>query len=218
MFLRILYTLLAIPATLIVLHTIIRIVRHFNKFPMPQWMANLIDNPVRRKFQPPDETAIRHKIEPGMRVLEVGPGNGTYTLATAHRLGPEGELVTIDIEPKMIERVRRKIEAEGVTNIDARVADVYELPFEDASFDLVYMITVVNEIPDIPRALVEFHRVLKTAGKLVFSEILLDPDYPRAATLTRKVQALEFRLKVKIGNFFYYTLIFEKAKKVFSAL
>ena len=80
---RIIFTLLSIPAIFIVLHTLVRIVRAFYKFPMPQWMANLIDNPLRRKIQPPEETAIRHGIMPGMRVLEVGPGNGTYTLASA---------------------------------------------------------------------------------------------------------------------------------------
>jgi ubiquinone/menaquinone biosynthesis C-methylase UbiE len=177
---------------------------------MPQWMANLIDNPFRRKIQPPEETAIRHGIKPGMRILEVGPGNGTYTLASARQVGPDGEVVAIDIEPKMIERVQRRIEAEGITNIKARVADVYELPFDDNSFDLVYMITVINEIPNIPAALVEFQRVLKPSGKLVFSELLLDPDYPLARRLTQKVQAQGFRLKEKIGNFFYYTLRFEK--------
>ncbi len=213
MFLRILTILLAIPLTLLLFHTIIRIIRHFYKFPMPQWMANAIDNPLRRKIQPPDETAFRHGIEPGMRVLEVGPGNGTYTMAAARRLGPEGALVTIDIEPKMIERVQLRIGADRVTNIDARVADAYDLPFDDDSFDLVYMITVINEIPDIPRALREFHRVLKPTGTLVFSELLIDPDYPRAATLTRKVEVQNFRLKEKIGNIFYYTLIFEKAQK-----
>ncbi|MBC8505610.1 MAG: methyltransferase domain-containing protein [Anaerolineales bacterium] len=212
MFLRILYILLAIPITFIILHTIIRIIRYFYKFPMPQWMANVIDNPLRRRIQPPDETAIRHGIEPGMRVLEIGPGNGTYTLATARRLGPEGELVTVDIEPKMIERVQHRTKAEGITNIDARVADAYDLPFENESFDLVYMITVINEIPNIPQALAELHRVLKSSGTLVFSELFMDPDYPRAATLTRKVETLNFSLKEKIGKFFYYTLIFEKSK------
>jgi len=188
----------------------IRIVRHFHKFPMPEWMANVIDNPFRRKVQPPDETALRHGIQPGMRVLEVGPGNGTYTLGTARQIGSEGKLVTIDIEPKMIERVNQRISTEGITNIETRVANVYDLPFDDQSFDLIYMITVINEIPDIPRALAEFHRVLKTSGTLVFSELFMDPDYPRAVTLTRKVQAADFQLKKQIGNFFYYTLIFEK--------
>jgi ubiquinone/menaquinone biosynthesis C-methylase UbiE len=210
MFLNILYIIFSIPVVFIVLHTIIRIVRAIYKFPMPQWMANAIDNPFRRKIQPPFETAVRHGIEPGMRVLEVGPGNGTYTLGAARQIGPEGQLVTVDIEPKMIERVQKRMDLEKITNVDARVADVYDLPFEGASFDLIYMIAVINEIPDIPNALAEFHRVLKPSGILVFSELFMDPDYPLAARLTRKVQAANFCLKEKIGNFFYYTLIFEK--------
>jgi ubiquinone/menaquinone biosynthesis C-methylase UbiE len=207
---RLVKTLLALPLVLLTLHTIIRIVRYFYKFPMPEWMANIIDNPFRRKLQPPEETALRHGIKPGMRVLEVGPGNGAYTQGAAHQIGPEGELVTIDIEPKMIERVKQRIVAEGLTNIDARVANVYELPFDDQSFDVIYMIAVINEIPDIPRALAEFHRVLKPTGTLVFSELFMDPDYPLAGTLMQKVQAANFHLKEQLGNFFYYTLIFEK--------
>jgi len=90
------------------------------------------------------------------------------------------------------------------------VANVYDLPFDDQSFDLIYMITVINEIPEIPQALSEFHRVLNPAGTLVFSELLMDPDYPLAGTLIKKNQAAGFSLKERIGNFFYYTLIFEK--------
>jgi ubiquinone/menaquinone biosynthesis C-methylase UbiE len=131
-------------------------------------------------------------------------------VASARRIGPGGELVTIDIEPRMIERVQARVEAEGLDNIDARVADVYALPFDDASFDLIYMIAVINEIPDIPRALTEFQRVLQPTGKLVFSELFMDPDYPLAGRLAAKVRAHGFQLIQKIGNFFYYTLIFEK--------
>jgi hypothetical protein len=97
------YIAVGLPVLVIIFHTIIRIVRYFYKFPMPQFMANVIDNPFRRKIQPPDKTPVRHGIEPGMTVLEVGPGNGTYTMATARRVGDSGEVVTIDIEPRMIE-------------------------------------------------------------------------------------------------------------------
>lgn len=199
-----------IPVLFILIHTLIRVIRHFHKFPMPEFLANLIDNPFRRKIQPPYETAVRHGIREGMRVLEIGPGNGTYTIAAANRVGPNGAVVAIDIEPKMIDRVQKRIEAEGIKNTHARVADVYDLPFEDASFDLSYMITVINEIPDIPRALVEIWRVLRPGGSLVFSELLLDPDYPLAKKLIQKVENAGFQLKNRIGNFFYYTLIFSK--------
>jgi uncharacterized protein len=205
-----LYILLGLPLLAIILHTLIRIVRHVYKFPMPEFAANIIDNPLRRRIQPPDETAIRHGIEPGMTVLEVGPGNGTYTVATARRVGERGKLITIDIEPKMIERVEKRAALEGLENIEARVADVYELPFEEGYFDVVYMIAVIGEIPDPERAMREFHRVLSPEGALVFSELVLDPDYPRAQTLVRLANGAGFRLRKKVGNFFYYTLIFEK--------
>lgn len=205
------YLLLGLPLLLITLHTLVRIVRHFRKFPMPEFAANIIDNPFRRRIQPTDEMPIRHGIEPGMVVLEVGPGNGTYTVATARRVGDGGQVITVDIEPKMIERVKQKARVEGITNIEARVADVYELPFEDGFFDVVYMIAVIGEIPAPERAMREFHRVLSPEGTLVFSELLLDPDYPRAQALVRRANGAGFRLKEKVGNFFYYTLIFEKS-------
>ena len=127
-----LYILIGLPMVFLTLHTLVRIVRHIYKFPMPEFAADLIDNPLRRRIQPPDAAAIRHGIQPGMTVLEVGPGNHTYTLAAGRRVGENGRLITIDIEPKIIARTEQKIEAEGISNIEARVADVYQLPLRTA--------------------------------------------------------------------------------------
>jgi ubiquinone/menaquinone biosynthesis C-methylase UbiE len=194
------------------LHTIVRIIRYFYKFPMPEFLANLIDNPLRRKIQPPSEMPIRHGIRPGMTVLEVGPGNGRYTIETVRRVGNAGKLVTVDIEPKMIERVQQRAQVEGITNLEAKVADVYKLPFPDGMFDAIYMITVISEVPEPEKAMQEFYRVLSPAGTLAFSELFTDPDYPLAQTLIRMATKANFQLKKKLGNFFSYTLVFEKAK------
>ena len=210
MFGRLIRAVLLIPAVFVVLHTMVRIVRHFHKFPIPEFMADLIDHPLRRRFQPPYDTAVRHGLEPGMTVLEVGPGSGTYTMGAATRVGEHGRLVTVDIEPKIIERVKTRAQAKGIENIYARVADVYDLPFEDSTFDAIYMIAVIGEIPEPVRAMHEFRRVLSPTGTLAFSELLLDPDYPLAGTIARMAAAAGFRLRQKLGNFFYYTLLFEK--------
>lgn len=202
--------LLRLLLGMLVLHTSIRILRYFYKFPMPEFLANLIDNPLRRRIQPPGEMPARHGIEPGMRVLEVGPGNGRYTVETARRVGRMGQVTSVDIEPRMVERVRERAQAQGLTNLEARVADVYDLPFENNSFDAVYLITVIGEIPEPLRAMREFYRVLSRNGTLAFSEVLTDPDYPRAETLIRQAGQANFRLKRKLGNFLAYTLVFEK--------
>ncbi|NLE75537.1 MAG: methyltransferase domain-containing protein [Chloroflexi bacterium] len=206
------YIVLGLPAAAVVLSTVVRIVRHFHKFPLPEPLANLIDNPLRRRWQPPSEMPLRHDIEPGMTVLEVGPGNGRYTVETACRVGTTGKVVAIDIEPKMVERVASRAQALGLTNLEARTADVYALPFGDGAFDAIYMITVIGELPELGRALGEFHRVLKPGGTVAFSEIVLDPDYPLARTLIRKAAEAGLRLKKKVGGGFSYTLVFEKPR------
>lgn len=207
-----LWVVIGILAILIFWLVIVRIVRHIFKFPIPEFMTELIDNPLRHRLQPPDEVATRHKLEPGMTVLEVGPGKGTYTLAAARRIGEEGKLVAIDIEPKIIARLQARLDAEGISNIEARVADVFGLPFEEETFDAVYMITVIGEIPTPERAFAEFYRVLKVGGTLAFSELLPDPDYPSPRRLKRLGKAAGFSFVEKTGNFFWYTVIFEKGE------
>jgi ubiquinone/menaquinone biosynthesis C-methylase UbiE len=192
------------------LHTTLRLIRRFHKFPMPEFLAGLIDNPVRRRIQPPGEMPMRHAIRPGMAVLEVGPGNGRYSVATARHVGSGGKVVAVDIEPKMVERVRQRARAEAVHNLEARVASAHRLPFASGAFDAIYLITVMGEIPEPERAMREFYRVLAPSGTLAFSELLTDPDYPRASTLARWAGAAQFRLKARLGNAFAYTLVFEK--------
>jgi ubiquinone/menaquinone biosynthesis C-methylase UbiE len=202
--------LVGLLGAFLVLHTIIRVVRHIYKFPMPEFAANIIDNPLRRKIQPPEDLPIRHGVKQGMNILEVGPGNGTYTIATARALGDSGQLITIDIEPRMIERVKGRIKEEGIANLEARVADVFGLPFEDGYFDLIYMITVIGEIPAPQKALKEFQRVLKSGGILAFSELLLDPDYLRADSLKALATGAGFSFLDYQGNFFVYSVRFKK--------
>src|SRR3990170_5516470 len=213
MLLAFLYILLALPLAVLVLYTLVRIVRYFHKFPMPEFLANAIDNPLRRRIQPPHEMPRRHGVEPGMTVLEVGPGNGRYTVEAARAVGPAGKVIAVDIEPKMIERVSRRAHEEGVTNLEAKTASVYDLPFPDATFDAVSMIAVISEIPNPERALSEFYRVLKPTGTLAFSELITDPDYPLARTLIRRAGTARFRLRRRLGNFLAYTLVFQKAQE-----
>lgn len=205
-----LYIVIGLPVLVIIFHTLLRIVSVFHKFPMPSWMAEVIDNPLRRRLQPPDKTAIRHGIEPGMRVLEVGPGNGTYTMAAARRVGDDGLVIAVDIQYKIARFVLTRTEKESISNLRTLIADVHNLSFSDGFFDVIYMITVIGEIPDPDRAIREFYRVLRPGGTLAFSELFWDPDYPRQKTLIRKATAAGFRLREKIGGFYYYTLILEK--------
>ena len=189
---------------------LIRVFRKLVHFPMPEFMAGLIDNPWRHVLMPPAQTAARHALQPGMTVLEVGPGNGTYSVAAARGLLPGGRLVSVDIEPKMLARLQRKVRAAGLTNVEMRLADVHHLPYGNETFDAIFMIAVIGELPDPHQALLEFHRVLKPGGTLALSELLPDPDYSLPGTLERRGAAAGFPRRHLHGNQFYYTLVLGK--------
>jgi ubiquinone/menaquinone biosynthesis C-methylase UbiE len=206
-----LVVVLGLPWAFVACHTIVRAVRASFKFPIPEFLTGAIDNPLRRRWiQPPGEMAERHRLGAGMRVLDVGPGSGTYTIAAAQRVGPAGEVEAVDIEPKIIRRVLERAEAKGITNLHARVADVYCLPFEDGAFDAIYLIAVIGEIPEPARAMGELRRVLSASGTVAFSELLVDPDYPRAQTLMRWAAEADLYLLQRVGSLWSYTLVFGK--------
>lgn len=202
---------LAIPLIFLCWLTLVRIVRHFYQFPMPSFMANFIDNPLHRKLTPPAEMPIRYGLEPGMRVLEVGPGNGRYTVAIAQYVGETGKVVAVDIQPQMLHRTAMRAAAEGVANIETHLADVHHLPFLDNSFDAVCMMTVIGEIPHPEHAIQEFHRVLRPGGLLSFCELWLDPDFPNSQKLRGWVAPTAFRERYQQGTWPVYTLSFAKA-------
>lgn len=171
----------------------------------------LIDNPIRRRIvQPPEAVADRMDLKPGMKVVEVGPGKGSYTVAVAERVLPDGEVYAVDIQESVVERLKKRIGREAITNIHPRIDDAYALSFEDGSVDRVLAIAALPEIPEPVRALREFHRILKSDGLVCLSELLPDPDYPLRRTEKRWAREAGFELKEEFGNLFVYQLNFKK--------
>ena len=176
--------------------------------PCPYALAWLVDNPIRRRYM--SRVLDRTGIQPGERVLELGPGPGTVTFEAARRTEPDGALVAADIQPKMIADVERKAQAAGLINVETHIASAYELPLDDGSIDRAFLVTVLPEIPDRQRALAELRRVLKPDGVLSITEEFLDPDYPLARTTARWAEKAGFELAERHGNWWIYTLNFRK--------
>lgn len=191
--------------------TVLRVVRRLYPMPIPAFFTQLIDNPIRRRFvQRPEVVADRVGLRPGMVVVEIGPGKGSYTLAMAERVAPGGRVYAIDIQETVVERLRGSAEREGVANLLPRVDDAYDLSFEDGSVDRVVAIACLPEIPEPVRALREFHRILKPDGLVCLSELLPDPDYPWRGTEKRWAEEAGFELHEEFGNWFVYQLNFKK--------
>ena len=93
-----------------------------------------------------------------LRLLDVGCGTGWFGLRISRDLG--ADVVAVDQSERMIEIAK----ADG---LDARVADVQELPFADGEFDCVSANWMLYHVPDLDRGLAEIARVLRDGGRLV---------------------------------------------------
>ena len=176
--------------------------------PCPFALAWIVDNPLRRRYM---AKVLDHVgIQPGERVLELGPGPGAFSVEAARLAGTGGTLVAVDIQPQMIAAVEKKARQGGVTNVETHVSSAYDLPLPDETIDRAFLVTVLPEIPDRHRALLELHRVLEPGGVLSITEEFLDPDYPLARTTVRWAEAAGFEPAGRHGNWFVYTLNFQK--------
>ena len=105
----------------------------------------------------------------GSRVLECGSGTGAQTVHLAAS-SPEAEVVSVDIEPESLEQARSRVEAAGYGNVSFQVADVFDLPFAEQSFDHVFVCFLLEHVAEPERALLQLRRVLREGGSITAIE------------------------------------------------
>lgn len=115
---------LVILGLFIFVETIIRLIKHFIDGPSLPFVPYLINNPIRRKFWPPSMVIDRLTVREGMKILEVGPGSGFYNFVLAEYTGPSGHVYAVDIEPKMITVLEKKIKRAGIKNISTVIVAI----------------------------------------------------------------------------------------------
>lgn len=194
--------------------TVAKIIRKRFHFPAPAFIGHFLDSDIRRALQPPGPIIQRSGIQRGMQVLELGCGSGAYTTTIARAVGNRGRVCALDIQPAMLEQLQAKLdkpENQDIRNVELFENSAYELPFDDETFDAIYTITVLQEIPEPGRALTEAKRVLKPKGRLAVTEWLPDPDYPLMVSTVKLGQCAGFEVDAALGNW-TYTVRFRKSE------
>lgn len=156
---------------------------------------------------PPGRLVRRLGLKPADRVLEVGPGPGYFSPSIARAI-PRGKLTLFDIQSAMLAMAKSRLEANGCTNFEIVEGNAARLPFPDASFDVVFLVTVLGEIDSRAEALREFRRVLRPGGRLSVTEQFGDPDYVRFRALSGICEKAGFVLERRFGSAIVYTANF----------
>ena len=117
-------------------------------------------------------TALLHddtRYPAGSRVLEAGCGIGAQTVILA-RNSPGALITSLDISEDSIKRAEEKIRQEGITNVTFQQGDIFQLPFEPASFDHIFVCFVLEHLAEPQRALEQLRPLLKDGGTLTVIE------------------------------------------------
>ncbi|MBW2557923.1 MAG: class I SAM-dependent methyltransferase [Deltaproteobacteria bacterium] len=171
----------------------------------PVWVGYLLASPVRKLFQNPDRILSPY-VENGMTVLDIGCAMGFFSLPTAQMVGPNGKVICMDIQEKMIQSLRKRALKNGVSErIETRICTQNSLGLDDMTekIDFAFAIAVAHEIPDVSGFFSETYNTLKPGHKFLIIE-------PKG-----HISAEEFEKTVSIAREIRFTVI-DKSKSRFS--
>jgi len=138
----------------------------------PWWIGYFLASPLRRFVHDPRKFLAPY-IRPGMTVMDLGPGMATFTLDLARFAGPTGRIIAVDVQDRMLERVRRRAAKAGLLDrIETRLVG------DDGSWardlagtvDFALAFYMVHEVPDARAFFTLVRSTLASGGKLLVVE------------------------------------------------
>ena len=121
------------------------------------------------------------EVRAGETVVDVGSGAGFDSLVAGRLVGPEGNVIGVDMTPEMLKKARHNADLMKAANVSFREGLAEKLPVSDGLADVVISNGIINLVPDKETALKEILRVLKPGGRLYLSDIVVHKPVPDGA-------------------------------------
>jgi ubiquinone/menaquinone biosynthesis C-methylase UbiE len=138
----------------------------------PVWGGYFLANRLRRLLQDPYRILSPY-VREDMTVLDVGSAMGFFSLPMAEMAGSGGKVVCVDVQPRMLEVLRRRAEKAGLLDrIETHEATPHNIGLEgwDGRFDFALAFTVLHEVGDLPGFLREIYQLLKPGAMFLLTE------------------------------------------------
>ena len=118
---------------------------------------------------------------PGERIVDIGSGAGFDSFLAAQQVGPDGQVIGVDMTPEMLDKSRATAAELGLEHVEFREGLAEALPVDDGWADVVISNGVINLCADKGAGLTEIRRVLKPGGWLQFADIANGRPVPEGA-------------------------------------
>ena len=138
--------------------------RHGRLFP-PEDLG-ILEGPDRDAWQKPEQIMDALGIADGATVADLGAGGGWFTVRLARRVGPTGRVYAEDIQPEMIESIRRRVDREGLKNVTIVHGTATDPRLPAGQVDAVLMVETYNELEDPVALLRNVAAALAPRGRL----------------------------------------------------
>ena len=147
--------------------------------------ANWLDRPEREKEEAPAKLLPALKIKEGDVAADIGAGSGYYTLMLAKHVGAKGKVYAVDIQPEMLDIIKKKMTKRGVKNVELVKNTETEAKLPAASVDLILLVDVYHEFTHPYEMTVDMVKALKPKGRMVFVEFRLEDENVPIKTVHR---------------------------------
>ncbi len=138
----------------------------------PVWAGYFLASRLRRLLQNPHKILAPY-VRPGMTVLDVGSAMGFFSLPMAERVGPDGKVVCVDVQPGMLDALRRRAAAAGLSErIETHISSEHSIDLHESNdrFDFALAFAVLHEVPGRAGFLRDIHEMLKPGACLLLTE------------------------------------------------
>ena len=164
--LRVLALLAVLCGAAVSLHAQAAAQQHRKLFP-PENLG-MLEAPDRSTWQRPEQIMDALNIADGSHVADIGAGSGWFTIRLSQRVGPKGIVYAQDVQPQMLEATRRRVQREGLRNVETRLAVGQSPNLPAGALDAILAVDTYPEVgvDDRVAFLKNLAAALKPAGRL----------------------------------------------------